>query len=107
MSLPASSRSTASVRNPVTTVISPDFTAACARRPSAPRAGSWSASPPPKALPTEPRRSTQLIRVSGASFGRPDNATRAVSAECPLPATTTCSPEYRDRTAGSPRSGTR
>jgi hypothetical protein len=71
--------------------------AALARRPSAPRAGSWSASPPPKVSPTVPRRSSQVIRVAGACSARSANATSAVNAECPLAAITTC------RSATAPR----
>ena len=86
----------------------PASTAAAARCPSAPRAGSWSASPPPKVLPTCPRRSSHATCVPGHLLGelgeRDQRGQRRVPARRrPRRA---C-PRSGPRTAGSVRSGTR
>ncbi len=93
------------MRNPVAVSMCPASAAFFARSPNAPRAGNWSASPPPNALPTAPRRSSHTIFVPGSCSARSASTTNAVSAECPLPATAIRLPAYRARSTA--RSGTR
>ena len=68
--------------SPVTASTCPASTAACARSPSAPRAGSWSASPPPKRVADDAAAQQPDDLGAGSLLGQAGERDQAVNAEC-------------------------
>ena len=101
-------RLTALVRNPVTVVTCPASTACRGALPERAAGGQLVGVTAAERVADAPRRSSHDdLRCRDAARPRSANATSAVSAECPLPATAIRLPGVAGPLAGSVRSGTR